>query len=415
MITKLENNYSYLIPLLFIFPLLRENLISFTVILLTINTIVYCVLNKKFILNAKVMVFTIPFWIILINNLLDFENINGFLPAKNAILFLIIPVLFANIPESNFSEKKVNFYFKILQYTLFVIAITYYCSFFYYYDFKDLFVYKYKIPKFRDFIYNEVPFFKIHPTYYTSITIFSIAHSFDRLINYKNKLELFFIAFFSFTIVIFLAKLNIVFLAIMLMYFIFFKLQISKKYKSIIIISLVMFSISSLNYIPGIKNRFLEMTTSYQKAPTGMAYDSTNIRVSIIECSIELVKNNFWSGIGYSKIENRLLECYSSNYKSDFYKNKKYLTHNYFMYIVLGGGVFALLIYLLYVYAVFLKIKSIGSITFTIAMINIFLVNFTEDFFFRQKGLFYFSLLFFTYLKVKNEFVNNRLDIVKEQ
>lgn len=393
-----EHNFYFLIPILFVFPLMKENIISFFIILLSLNTILFALKTKKILINKEILLFTIPFWIVLIVSIFNFKTLTDLKPINNVLLFLIFPIVFFNIPKIFFTTEKLNLYFEILKYTLLIIALTYYFSFFYFYDFKDIFTSKYNIPKFRDFIYNEIPFFKIHPTYYTSILIFSIANSLDKLIKKRVKTELFFILFFSLTILIFLSKFNIFYLFVLFAIVLYFKTKIKFYNKVIISIFIVIFSITLVSIIPGIKNRFEEMITSYKNPPKGMEYDSTNIRVSIVKCSVSIAKENLWLGVGFNKIEQKLLNCYKENYDSNFYVGKKYLTHNYFMYILIGGGMFSFLFYLFYLYRIYLEIKFINSFLLSISMLNIFLLNFTEDFLFRQKGLFYFSLIFFTFL-----------------
>ncbi len=404
---NLEKLFPILMPLLFMFPLMKENILTFIIILLSLLVIIYTIISKKFVINKEVLLYTIPFWLILIVSIINLKDLSGLKPIQNSILFLILPIIFYNIPKENFSAQKINFYFEVLKYTLVLIAVSYFLSFFYFYNYKDLFVYEYNIPKFRDYIYNEVSFFKIHPTYFTSIVIFSITRSMDKLITKKKYSELLFIGFFTLVVLTFLAKFNMVFLFILFAYVLFFKTQLSHIKKGILFLTIVSSSLILFFLIPGIKNRFDEMIDSYNNPPKGMEFDSTNIRVSIVKCSSSIAKENFWNGVNFNDLEDKLLDCYEDNYDSDFYKNKKYLTHNYFMYILLGSGIFGLMIYLFYAYKVFISVKMINSFMLSIAMINIFFLNFTEDFFYRQKGLFYFSLLFFTFLMHKKQ-INNQ-------
>lgn len=404
---NLEKLFPFLIPFLFIFPLMKENILSFTIILLSLLVVLHVIQIKKIVLNKEVLIYTIPFWLILIVSIIHLKDISGLKPIQNSILFLILPIVFYNIPKENFSAQKINFYFDVLKYTSVLIALYYFLSFFYFYDFKDLFVYKYNIPKFRDYIYNEISLFKIHPTYFTSIIIFCITRSIDKLITFKKYSELIFIAFFTLVVLTFLAKFNMVYLFILLAYVLFFKTHLSYFKKIILFLTIISTFLILFFSIPGIKNRFDEMIDSYNNPPKGMEFDSTNIRVSIVKCSSSIAKENFWNGVNFNDVEDKLLGCYEENYDSDFYKNKKYLTHNYFMYILLGSGVFGLLIYLFYVYRVFINIKRINSFMLSVAMINIFFLNFTEDFFYRQKGLFYFSLLLFTFLMHKKQLNNH--------
>lgn len=400
-----QKNFTYLIPLLFIFPFFKENIATLFFILLTLNTIYFSIKNKKFVANKKIVLFTVPFWIIFITSLFWYSDYEDLKPIKNSLYFVLFPIVFLNIPKENFSKDKLNFYFEILKYVVFIISISYFLAFFYYYDYEDLFQYKYEIPKFRDFIYHEIPFFRIHPTYFTTILIFTTAFSALKIITEKKWSEMIFVLLFMITSIVLLAKLNMIFLVLMLVYIIIFKFQISKKYKIIAIILLFIGSIGMIKYVPGVKNRFVEIANSYNNPPKGMSYDSTNIRMAIFNCSKQIAQDNFITGVGFTNTKNVILDCFKSNYDSEFYKDKKYLTHNYFMYILISSGIFGLLFFLYYVFVVIQFTIKINSFLLNVVILNVLLVCLIEDFFYRQFGLFYFSLIFFSFLNSKQELI----------
>ncbi|WP_159801376.1 O-antigen ligase [Flavobacterium sp. MK4S-17] len=266
------------------------------------------------------------------------------------------------------------------------------------YDYKDFFVYKYDIPKFRDFVYNEITFFKIHPTYYTSIVVFIIAFSMDKILSEKKYSELLYILPLTFITFMVLSKLNIIFLGLLLIYMLIFRNNFSFRTKVVSVSTLFIVIITLALTVPGIKHRFREIYTSYNNPPKGLAYDSTNIRIALIKCNLEVAKENFITGIGFSDILNTLHECQSSNYDAGFYKNKKYLTHNYFFYILITTGIFGLLAFIYYCFIVVRKSIAINRFLLYVMLVNVFLVCLTEDFFYRHYGLFYFSLILMTFI-----------------
>lgn len=397
MSNNIDKNFNYLIPLLFLFPLLKENISTFFFILLTLNTIVSSIKKKTFSFNLNSFFLVLPFCIILIHSLLWFSNADDLKPIKNGLYFLLFPMVFLNIPKGYFTTEKLNFYFEILKNVVFFVSISYFFMFFYFYDFVDLFQYRYNIPKFRDFIYYEVPLFKIHPTYFTSILIFVTAKAAMAIINNRKWINLIYISFFLLTSFALLAKFNIIFIFFMLTFIVLFRTNISKKNRLFVFLILTMCSVLFVNYIPGIKNRFIEIVDSYNNPPKGMAYDSTNIRVAIFNCNKIIAAENFLTGVGFNNLKDELLNCFYSNYDSEFYKNKKYMTHNYYAYIFLSSGIFGLLLFLFYVYKIIVMTIKINSFPLYVVITNVFLVCFIEDFFYRQFGLYYFSLIFYAF------------------
>lgn len=407
MIFSAEKNFNFLIPLLFLFPLFKENISTFLFILLAANTLYFALKNKSCYLNKSFLLLTIPFWIILVTCLIWYSKKEDLKPVENSLFFLFFPIVLLNIPKSFFSKEKLNLYFEILKYVCAIVCVGYFIAFFFYYDYEQLFQYQYNIPKFRDFIYNEISFFKIHPTYFTSVLVFVSAYSLLNLTENKKWSELVFLIIFTITSTALLAKFNIVFLFLTILYIVLFKSSMSKKIALIVSLIIILFSVSAFQFIPGVKNRFIEVYESYNKPPEGMAFDSTNIRIAIVNCSNEILKDNYLTGVGFQNTKEVLLDCFKSNYNSEFYNEKEYLTHNYFMYILISSGVFGLLFYLIYVITIVRYAFKVNSFLLNIVLLNVLCVCFIEDYFFRQFGLYYFSLMFYVFLNNKKEEISN--------
>ncbi len=395
----LEKLFLFLLPALFTFPLFKENISSILLIATGLNTFLYAVLTKNYQnISGKVIFLTIPFWIILLFSLIYYDSSHFGNSLNHGLLFLFFPIVFSLIPKTYFTAEKLNLYFSILKISCLIIAGGFVILFLMKYDYKDFFVYKYDIPKFRDFVYNEITFFKIHPTYYTSIVVFIIAFSMDKILSEKKYSELLYILPLTFITFMVLSKLNIIFLGLLLIYMLIFRNNFSFRTKVVSVSTLFIVIITLALTVPGIKHRFREIYTSYNNPPKGLAYDSTNIRIALIKCNLEVAKENFITGIGFSDILNTLHECQSSNYDAGFYKNKKYLTHNYFFYILITTGIFGLLAFIYYCFIVVRKSIAINRFLLYVMLVNVFLVCLTEDFFYRHYGLFYFSLILMTFI-----------------
>jgi hypothetical protein len=394
-----EKLFLFLIPLLFTFPLFRENISSFFFILLSVNTLVF-VLCKKTYKNFDVndLIYVIPFFIIFLFVLIRGGSSEGFKHVNHSLFFLLFPIIFSLLPKKYFTTEKINFYFTILKNSCFIIAFGFVIAFLVKYDFKDFFVFKYGVPKFRDFVYYEITFFIIHPTYYTCIVLFCTAFSFKKVLDEKKYFELIYVFVFIIITLLLLSKINIIFLAIMLIVMLLFFSPYTIRQKIAGLGLFLILGTSLALSIPGVKNRFKEMYNSYNNPPTGLAYDSTNVRVSITKCSVEIAKENYLFGVGFDNLTDELLECFKSNYDSSFYANHTYLTHNYFSYIFLSTGIFGFLLFLYYCFTVAKKVIAINKFLLSIVVINVFFVCLTEDYFYRQYGIFYFNLILMTFI-----------------
>ena len=112
--------FPFLISLLFLFPILKESLSSFLVILLCLNTIIYKIASKDYKMpEAKIYLLTLPFWIILISSFFSSDFQKSMVHIQHALFFLIIPIFFSLIPKEFFTWKRLNSYLSILKITCF--------------------------------------------------------------------------------------------------------------------------------------------------------------------------------------------------------------------------------------------------------------------------------------------------------
>lgn len=390
----------FLVPAMFAFPLLKENLVTFVFLLTMAAMVIWRISHRDFkISKPRILWFSIPFFIVLTDFLIRGTEWAELAPTNRAAFFLLFPILFAFLPDTLFERKRIEYYLQILKYSCAAMAITYVALFLVYYDFQDFFRYQYDIPKFRDFVYHETPVFRIHPTYYTSVVLFVTAFSFDKVLKHRKYSELIFVAIFVLITFMVLAKLNIVLLIILLGYMLVFRSGLNRFGKISAIFSFLVLISVLIATVPGISRRFQEMLKSYDRPPVGVAYDSTNVRLAIVKCSTILLDHHYLKGLGFNNVGDELNQCYAANYDSDFYKKDGYLTHNYYMYIFLGAGLLGFLIFVGYTALIGVTVVQMRTFLCSVSCLNVFILCFTEDFLYRQYGIFYFSLIFFTFLK----------------
>lgn len=395
-----EKAFPYLISILFLFPLFKESILTFLLLLLFGNTIIYIIQYKKFQKPKKeILLLTIPFWIIFLSSLIRFESINSLKPISNALFFLLLPLVFNYIPLNNFTTENINKYLTILKNVCLFIILSYIILFFYNYTIYDFFIVSNNISKFRDFIYNEITIFKIHPNYFTTILIFCTAFSLEKIKNKKNWIELIYISLFVLITFLLITKINILFIIGLITHYILFKIK-GFKLQKVLFLALFLGALSFIiKNTPGLNERFYEFKDSLTKPPKDLAYNSTNIRVALYNCDYDLLLENFWVGTGFENIKDEIEKCLSSKYETSFYKDHQYLTHNYFLYIFISGGIFSFIFFIYYLYLALKTILKANLFILNVFFINTLSVTMIEDFFYRVYGLFFFNLILLIYYK----------------
>lgn len=394
------NLFPILISLLFVFPILKENLCSFLIILLFTNTLLYCFASKSFsAFKIKYLFFTIPFWLILLNSFFSNDLKISLNHIKHALIFLVFPILFSLIPKEFFVSKKLNFYISVLKNTCAIIAIIYVSSYFInnpLWKFDAIYQHD---STFRNYIYSEFKLFIIHPTYYTTILILCSAHSMQMILKEKKYNQIIYIIVFLGITFLLLTKLNIVVLVTVLFLMLLFRNNIKPFYRIVFIVLSISLIWVLINYTPGIKLRFSETINSFNVKPVNASFDSTNVRKAIFDSSLSILKENWFHGVGFNELQNKLNENYKQNYDSSFYNNHNFMTHNYYFYILLSTGIFGFLFYMLYLGYVVKICWQSNIFLLRIFVANALIICFVEDYFFRQYGIFYFNLILMTFVK----------------
>lgn len=392
--------FPFLISLCFFFPILKENISSLTVILLALNLLLYKIASKDYtFITKKTFVLTVPFWVILVYSLFSYNFNAGLVHIQHSLFFLIIPLVFALIPTQFFSKEYIWVYFKVLKNICLLITVIYICSYFYNNPWSQFNRVFYNDSTFRNYVYNEFKLFVIHPAYYTSVLVLCTAQAYDLLLKEKKYWEIIYVLIFVLITFLLLTKLNIVILSAVLFFMTIFRSTIKIKYKIIAsATSMLLFSLLIL-FTPGINKRFAELYNSYSVKPKDLAFNSTNIRKAIFDCSVDLAKENWLQGVGFENLQAELNNCYASNYDSNFYEITTYMTHNYYLYILISCGILGFLFYCFYLFNIIGIAYKYNLFLLRICLLNILLMCFVEDYFYRHYGILFFNLILMTFIK----------------
>lgn len=403
--------HSYLIYPLLAFPLWKENITMLFFVLFSVFNIRSFIITKKVTGIHKVegWVLFIPFLIVLFSSFLRNEIHENKDALNHAGLFVALPLSFIMAPDYLFDKKKIAGYLNFLLYSSLILILAYLLLFFYHNPVNDFFGTKYNSSLFRDFVYEKTIIFSIHPAYFSSVLFLGMAFCVEKIKHtFSLKYLSFIVVFYVFTFLL-LSKLNILLMHILLIYALYSTKTITKKSK---LISGFVFGILMSLFVvftPGMFKRIEEIYKSFNTVPSGLAFDSTNIRRAIYTCDFELIQSNYLSGIGYSNIVNDIQRCFQSKYDSSFFEGANYMSHNFFIYTLLGSGIVGLILFLFFIFKTTFFLFRFHSITFQAFAVNTIAMCLIEDYFYRQNGAFFFLLWYLILLRfgAKNNKIEN--------
>ncbi|MES2397297.1 MAG: O-antigen ligase family protein [Bacteroidota bacterium] len=246
---------------------------------------------------------------------------------------------------------------------------------------------------------NFTSLLDIHPTYYsmyitfsTIVIVFFLFRDWNKLKIYVKFLALFVIVYFAF-INILLSSRMLLLISLLMLVTLLIRFLFKNRVAGIIIIlfltlSTTFFFIHKNNII---KKRFTELTETQWTPPIGIYYNSTNLRVGILNCSFSLLKNNWLFGFGTGSAQKNLNACYQSSGYSDVLFIDQYDTHNQYLNVWLNTGVIGLAIFLLTIVIPMKKAYKANCFLYLAFLSLIALCCFTESLLERQSGIVFYA------------------------
>jgi len=165
-----------------------------------------------------------------------------------------------------------------------------------------------------------------------------------------------------------------------------------KKYKQGIL-TLLFFSIAiavTFTFSESFKSRFMEMKNSlYKKELPANPNSSTTMRLAAWQQAIELIKEKPFIGYGTGDVVPQLTKKYKKNHYDSLAK-RHLNTHNQFLQIMVGSGVFAFIYFIFLLLFPFFKTSKIHFLYLLFVIITF--INFaTESMLETQSGVVFFS------------------------
>jgi len=387
------------------FPLFNIKVVSISLIIFAFLSIIYLFANFKNNWNPDIKNFiitSIPFGLYIIGLIYTNDIHYAFKVLETGLPLIIFPFIYFIILGRHYRFKSFEID-KLLNFLVFsssLLILIVVSSLIITGVWKDFFDNEIFIRSVQNKGVNtiriaieKVPFFGEHPTYFGLLSTITVIISFFRILENK-KLK------FSFPLIIGLigilisgAKIAIISFLIITIILIIFKV---KKKRNVLLILLFIIVSSGFIFtkIPLLKNRFNEIFVTKFEPPQGINYNSTNVRIAIIQCTFNTFKKSpiFGHGTGGSKAE--MTNCYKQ-YDTDIFArhNYYYNSHNQYFSFAISFGLLGFLIFLFWIGWYIKEAINYHDILFLIIMINFIIIFLTENLLERQTGNILFSFL----------------------
>lgn len=407
MLKKINFNFWFLLPLALL-PVLTMGTISGAIFLIVIFGIVFFYTLKRnkedFSKDKRWFFITTMFYFWSIIAIIYSENILlGFKKLQSSLSLVLIPaIILIALPKI---PKKV---FNTINFIFVLASIILACYIQYYLISKDVYnnlgeVTFWNLPIREQLEKN--PFKELHPTYIGIWFMYSFLFLLDYIVNNLRKLNK--TAFFIFiatnlllliTTVILSARIVFIAFVFALIIYLLFKIK-SKQYKVLAIFIIFSSVVISTFTIPFLKSRLIdEIKETKFQPPIGLKHNSTNIRIGIYQCSLEVVRENWLIGVGLANVQNKLNNCYNQ-FNTNAYSITDYNTHNQYLHYFISSGVFGFFLFVLAMYKQ-VQLAIIKRDFLYLAFMSLMLVCFlSENILVRVNGVVFYS--FFNSLFVK--------------
>jgi len=370
------------------------------IVLWSITSLIYLLLNKSKMQINKSLIALIGFYFLLIVGLLWTDNIKaGFFDLEVKLSLIIFPLFFL------FLQYRIKFLKWIIYSFILGLLLS---SVLLLYDATLNFLIW---PSYTYYFYVELSK-QLHPTYIslyfvTGIAIMLVELSSNEPILFKKKFIPIVLIFYFFIFnILLLSKIGIISAIIFLL---FFLTKWGIKSKKIILPILIVISLSSVFYISYKKSSYFqqrvkEMMISISPEDEQKNNGSTAIRIKIWKQSLNLILEKPLLGYGTGDVKDALLTQYKKVGMQNAY-DKKLNAHNQFLQVSISLGIIGLF---LFCYSLFKSVKNgieKNNMYIVVFVILFILFSLTESILENQAGTIFFGL-FFSLFNAKSLFIN---------
>lgn len=252
---------------------------------------------------------------------------------------------------------------------------------------------------------QTIPFLEEHPTYFGLLSVIILIISIFRVAF--DKKHIFVVSSILGFLGILVSGSKMVFFSFLLSIFLIAIFKIRKK-RNIAVFLFLIVLVSGLLVRKNsfLRNRFNEIIVMNFEAPRGINYNSTNVRIGIMQCSFSTFKKSPLLGQGTGGYKLDMMDCFKKFDTDIFVRHQYYLnTHNQYFSFALYFGIVGLLVFIIWLGVFAFKFFKNGEVL-SLVLLFVFLSMFlTENILERQTGVILFSLLiplFYKYSLQKN-------------
>lgn len=383
-------------------PLIPNRIKGLPVIILLVSSFLLFLKTKNKLFNWKLFIVNSSLFLVYLLSFLYTSNIaDAIKKLETSLSLMVFPLAFALV-----WEYREQFNFKVLLKK--IISIFFYSVFVFTIIVFSYLIYKGGLLELKDssFIrhFTEfLPFIGQHSIYasiYLGLGVISSIYLLIRSNNLIQKTVIVLINFFSILLLVSLASKGVL-LALTVSVTVYcinvFKLKL------IVLISIFGFIVLSINYSPSLSKR-IKLFNSSLALPLIKGngdLNSTQTRIEIYKCSLKLLRDKWVFGYGFGDVNEQLIECFTDT--SKYLVEGKFNSHNQYLSIVLGCGIFGLLSIFSLIYFNY-KFFNLDKNYFFIAVLLFYsTIMLIENILERQSGVILFSFLInlFSYISFK--------------
>lgn len=340
---------------------------------------------KLFLINS------LPFTVYLLSLFIYYSSEQTPKKLETGLSLIVIPLIFTIINRQIFNKKLEVLLSKTFVFSaaLFSSLILIYFAYLGY--FTGIKPYGYCLSQ----LTNKLPLWADHPIYISLTLCISLLFSHTAYVNVNNSYKKLVLisSFLVFGVVLFLSRrgpILALFLALIPILYNLFKISTQKKLVIRIGALVAIAGVSVVLFVKPINKRILEVVkpnTYVIKNET----NSTNNRIQIYKCAIELIKNKPILGYGIGRDKKVLYDCYKENLYY-LYENK-FNTHNQYLSTLLRFGLLGFIVFLFFLYYNY-KIAVNSKSTIFLSILIFYTFNFLfENVIERQNGVILFAFL----------------------
>lgn len=177
----------------------------------------------------------------------------------------------------------------------------------------------------------------------------------------------------------------------------FMHFKLTKQRLTIVALTLIA-GVMMWHLVPSLANRLKEVSLTNLVKPNQKQADSFNLRTGIYSCTLQLVSENWVTGLGVGNVQNALNECYY-RYSPVYAEKETFNTHNQYLDYWLNMGLIGIVLFLTFLWNLAKQFLKMNEPIYLCILILFCICFLTENILLREAGLMPFMLFWSFALK----------------